>query len=172
MHDHTKGFHFILSMPKMMTKIGSKKINWQSQKQGLALYHKHGSITNIIILYCLATLMGFQFGLSAAIKRAKEKTDKKKRVYFDQKQICNLGQVRYLTDRHGIHKISKSFYRSVRNLPIIYNEDKYMKFIEDWGTVSSHSVAIRVEKFVCMPINNFLILYSILFSKLMSGQRI
>lgn len=116
--------------------------------------------------------MGFQFGLSAAIKRAKEKTDKKKRVYFDQKQICNLGQVRYLTDRHGVHKISKSFYRSVRNLPIIYNEDKYMKFIEDWGTVSSHSVAIRVEKFVCMPINNFLILYSILFSKLMSGQRI
>jgi hypothetical protein len=84
-----------------------------------------------------AAVSGFEFGLSGAMKTANQETAGKKRVYQDQKHICNYGQVRYLTDTRGIHTVSKSFYDSVNSLPRDYSMEDYMKFIRNWGTVSS-----------------------------------
>ena len=82
-----------------------------------------------------ATISGFQFGLSAAMKSAKEKTAGRKRVSQDQKQICNYGRVTYLTAQ-GKHTLSKVFYDRVKSLPMEYNLEDYMQFIKDYGTVS------------------------------------
>lgn len=86
----------------------------------------------------VASVFGFRFGLSGAIKKANQETAGRKRVYLDQKRICNYGRVRYLTDARGIHIPSKSFYDRVNSLPVMYSTKAYMQFIRDWGTVSGN----------------------------------
>ncbi len=82
------------------------------------------------------TLYGFRLGLSGAIQKAESETTKNKRVYFDQKRICNAGRVEYLSDARGIHRLSRRFQDRVSQLPVQYNMTAYMQFIKDWGTVS------------------------------------
>ncbi len=83
------------------------------------------------------TLYDFRFGLSAAVGAAHRETAGRKRVYLDQKKVCNTGRVEYLSDARGIHRPSRRFQDRVSQLPVQYNMTAYMQFIKDWGTVSS-----------------------------------
>ena len=90
---------------------------------------KHPSIAAV-------TLYGFRFGLSAAVDRANEETAGNKRVYLDQKKICNAGRAEYLSGARGIHRVSKWFQDAVMGLSEQYSNSAYMDFIKNWGTVS------------------------------------
>lgn len=81
--------------------------------------------------------------MSGALKKANEETSKRSRVYMDHKQVCNLGQVRYLMDASGIHRLSNGFYSRVKRLPLKYSVGEYMDFIRDRGTVSDKAVRIK-----------------------------
>ena len=81
-------------------------------------------------------MYGAKFGLSGAMKKAEEETAKNKRVYEEEKEICNYVTVEYLTDARGIHRLSKLFYETIMKLPYEYKFDTYMDFIRTWGTVS------------------------------------
>ena len=91
-----------------------------------------------LLLSCITAviLYNFRFGLSGAVGIAKQKTARKKLVYLDQKEICNMGRAEYLSDSRGIHRVSKSFQDGVLQLPLQYDMAAYMRFIEIWGTVS------------------------------------
>ena len=93
----------------------------------------------------LVSMYGFQFGLSAAMKKAERETAGNKRVYLDQKKICNYGTVEYLTDARGIHKVSKLFYDRVMSLPIKYSVHDYMNFIDSFGTVSETLIIVTAQ---------------------------
>ena len=76
------------------------------------------------------------------MKKAEAETQRKKRVVIQKNKICNYGRVRYLDEyalaREPGYNVSKSFLSSVKyQLPTYYNKKAYMRFIEDWGTVSS-----------------------------------
>lgn len=89
----------------------------------------------MFLLY-IVSLYGFRFGLSAAVNRANQNTAKNKRVNTDQKKICNMGRVEYLSGAKGIHRVSSWFQDAVMKLPEGYSTSAYMGFIENWGTVS------------------------------------
>lgn len=93
-------------------------------------------MTLYMIFIFIVSLSAVSFGLSAAIKRAKEDTELRKMVNLDRREVCNLGRVEYSTDERGIHQISKAFHDRVQELPSDYSVPDYMSFIRDWGTVS------------------------------------
>ena len=84
----------------------------------------------------LASVYGFRFGLSGALKKANKETAEKKQVFVDQKMICNYGSVQYLKDARRIHQLSKEFIDDVKELPTTYDVPAYMSFLRKWGTVS------------------------------------
>ena len=63
-------------------------------------------------------------------------------VVMDKSIICNIGTVRYQLDTaiHTNYSVSNEFYYAVKKLPVVYSQADYMKFIEEWGTVSEFSV--------------------------------
>ena len=67
-----------------------------------------------------------------------EEVQSQERVILDKTVICNKGNVRYLTSTalNTDYSISDDFYYAVKNLPLSYDESTYIKFIQDWGTVS------------------------------------
>lgn len=68
----------------------------------------------------------------------KKETSVSKKVFFEEKKVCNLGTARYKTDEAKVSKftVTNDFAAAVRNLPEEYNQGRYLKFIDDWGTVS------------------------------------
>ncbi len=75
--------------------------------------------------------------------QAEEKTEKSRKVVIQKNKICNYGRSRYLYEnaiaREPRYTLARSFENSVKHqLPTSYNtsQSAYMKFIEQWGTVS------------------------------------
>ena len=64
-------------------------------------------------------------------------------VFYEEKKVCNRGRVRFQYDLalQKNYPVTKEFASAVCSLPAKYNERKYLKFIEEWGTVSVLSVA-------------------------------
>ena len=58
-------------------------------------------------------------------------------MYFATETVKNLGHARYRTElaSHHNYELDRSFVADACGLPINYDEDAYMTFIEDWGTV-------------------------------------
>ena len=69
----------------------------------------------------------------------------KRSVVVQKTDICNYGQVRYnlasAMDDSGGYRLSKDFKNAVERLPSKYSKNKYIKFLDDWGTVSKDSVS-------------------------------
>lgn len=68
---------------------------------------------------------------------AKSGTTDQKKVMLDKTIICNEGGVRYLysTAINNEYSIADDFYYAVKGLPTTYDEDTYINFIIEWGTV-------------------------------------
>ena len=67
-----------------------------------------------------------------------EETSKSHNVFFEEKTVCNLGRARYelnLAELKG-YPVTQDFAAAVCELPKEYDENKYITFIEEWGTVS------------------------------------
>ena len=75
------------------------------------------------------------------MSKVETKTEKKKSVIIQKTKICNYGTARYLyanaLARQPEYTLSRSFINSVKyELPTMYSQRAYMKFIDKWGTVS------------------------------------
>ena len=58
-------------------------------------------------------------------------------VFYEEKTICNKGQARYRTELAEIEKypLDEGFVADACRLTAAYDENLYMYFLEDWGTV-------------------------------------
>ena len=67
-----------------------------------------------------------------------EETKKKKKVFIEKKEVCNMGTARYQLSLARVEKssVTKEFAASVCRLPEEYNQGAYRRFIDKWGTVS------------------------------------
>ena len=78
------------------------------------------------------------------MKEVEEKTKNREHIIIQETKIYNLGSVRYknelITNKIDPYLLSQGFKYAVQNLPQSFTtEDEktaYMKFIENWGTVS------------------------------------
>lgn len=113
-----------------------KKFN-KVDSQSLCAYLYSCTIINV---HCLLQ-SSFYLGYS----EVSESVQSKELVIMDKIVTCSEGWVRYLlsTAQHTDEfSVSDDFYYSVRNLPLSYDEDKYIQFIENWGTVRHTSMYI------------------------------
>lgn len=65
-------------------------------------------------------------------------TKSEKNVFFEKKKVCNRGRARYQLDlaQSTNWPVSREFAIAACKLPAKYDREAYMKFIENWGTVS------------------------------------
>ncbi len=79
----------------------------------------------------------YAFSASSAFSQAKASTESSRRVMVDKKAICNYGALRL--KEFGIvtskPAVTDEFIGAVKALPTSYNQNAYISFIEDWGTV-------------------------------------
>ncbi|XP_071095708.1 uncharacterized protein [Haliotis cracherodii] len=83
-----------------------------------------------------AAVAKFAFSLSGRYQHAREETNQKHEVFLDNQNVCNLGRARYadeLVQSLGF-SVSRNFAAAGCRLPSVYNETKYMSFIDQWGT--------------------------------------
>ena len=82
--------------------------------------------------------------VSLDFKMTAELTDKKHSVIFEERQVCNLGRIRYKTSLALANSwpVTDEFAASVCQLPAEYNQKAYMKFLEDYGTVHVNQMQI------------------------------
>ena len=76
----------------------------------------------------------------SGMAKAESTTKNKKRIVIQKTKICNYGRARYLYEnaiaREPEYTLSRSFHNSVKyQLPVTYDRDAYMMFIQKWGTV-------------------------------------
>ena len=71
-------------------------------------------------------------------RQVEKETSQYHNVFYEQKEVCNRGRVRYQWDlaRERKYPVSEEFAAVVCRLPAMYDQNKYFKFIESWGTVS------------------------------------
>ena len=60
------------------------------------------------------------------------------KVFFEKKEVCNMGVARYQLDLARVEKysVTKDFAAAVCSLPKKYDQGAYRRFIDNWGTVS------------------------------------
>lgn len=68
----------------------------------------------------------------------KRETSKHHNVYYVETKVCNRGRVRFqwTLSVQKEYPVSEEFAAEVCHLPEKYDEQKYLQFIDDWGTVS------------------------------------
>ena len=85
-----------------------------------------------IFLYFLVHIVGYE--------SVENQTKGSEKVFYDFKKVCNRGEVRYLMDSARQKMpgfiVTDDFAAAVCGLPEEYDQDKYLNFIERWGTVS------------------------------------
>ena len=67
-----------------------------------------------------------------------QETTKNQKVFFEKKEVCNMGTARYQLSLARVEKypVTKEFAASVCRLPEEYDQGAYSRFIDKWGTVS------------------------------------
>lgn len=67
-----------------------------------------------------------------------KETTKNHKVFFEKKEVCNMGTARYQLSLARVEKssVTKEFAASVCRLPEEYDQGAYSRFIDKWGTVS------------------------------------
>ena len=67
-----------------------------------------------------------------------QETTKHQKVFFEKKEVCNMGTARYQLSLARVEKypVTKEFAASVCRLPEEYDQGAYSRFIDKWGTVS------------------------------------
>ena len=69
-----------------------------------------------------------------------ETTENRRSVVIQKTRICNYGQARYKIENalknHSGYDLTTEFKNTVRLLPSTYSVHEYVRFLDDWGTVS------------------------------------
>lgn len=93
-------------------------------------------------LWCVA------FSLSRSYEKMEEETKKKKKVFFEKKEVCNMGTARYQLSLARVEKypVTKEFAASVCRLPEEYDQGAYSRFIDKWGTDIVLRVVLGTKK--------------------------
>lgn len=98
------------------------------------MVHTACFVININIKYCLIS-----YHLTTGYSEVSSSVESKEIVIMDKVVTCSEGWIRYLLST-ALHTdeftVSDDFYYSVKNLPTSYDEDDYIQFIKNWGTVS------------------------------------
>lgn len=73
-------------------------------------------------------------------EKMEQETTKHQKVFFEKKEVCNMGTARYQLSLARVEKysVTKEFAASVCRLPEEYDQGAYSRFIDKWGTVSVH----------------------------------
>ena len=70
----------------------------------------------------------------------RETTENRRSVVIQKTKICNYGQARYKIENalknHDGYDLTTEFKSAVRLLPSNYSVIDYVRFLDDWGTVS------------------------------------
>ena len=89
--------------------------------------------------------------------KMEKETSKSHKVFYDEKKVCNRGRVRYQLDlaRQKKYPVTEEFAAAVCRLPEQYNQEKYLKFIDDWGTVRGVNLifSFRITHIFFSPID-------------------
>ena len=94
---------------------------------------------------CVCTVMSFfQFSASAGMSQSSQHTETTESVVTASRKTCLYGQVR-LMDYFATPSLTIEFVYTVRDLPSEYDEDAYLEFIDDWGTVSCYKITYGYE---------------------------
>ena len=72
--------------------------------------------------------------------RMRETTENRRSVVIQKTRICNYGEARYKIENalnnHNGYDLTTEFKSAVRLLPSNYSVNDYVRFLDDWGTVS------------------------------------
>ena len=105
-------------------------------------------VTSIYSMCFIEVFLFFMFVIFISLnmvgyKEMQKETSKSQNVFYEEKRVCNRGRVRFQYDLalQKNYPVSKEFAAAVCSLPEKYNQRKYFKFIEDWGTVSVLNLA-------------------------------
>ncbi|XP_060569002.1 uncharacterized protein LOC132727489 [Ruditapes philippinarum] len=83
-----------------------------------------------------SALKPFAFTLSSAYQAVVTQTSKHHYIYQDAATYCKLGHVRYSMKlaESDHYPVTREFAADVCSLPVTYDANSYMQFIEKWGT--------------------------------------
>lgn len=80
--------------------------------------------------------------------QARETTENRRSVVIQKTKICNYGQARYKIENalnnHSGYDLTAEFKSAVRLLPSTYSVNDYVRFLDDWGTVSQIKINIHI----------------------------
>ncbi len=78
------------------------------------------------------------FLVTTGYEKVNKETTTNKNVFFENKKVCNNGRARYQLDlaRAKKYSVTEDFAAAVCALPETYNKQDYLRFVENWGTVS------------------------------------
>lgn len=93
-------------------------------------------------------LWSVAFSLSKSYEKMEKETIKNKKVFFEKKEVCNMGTARYQLSLARVEKssVTKEFAASVCRLPEEYNQGAYRRFIDKWGTDIVLRVVLGTKK--------------------------
>ena len=96
------------------------------------------------LLHVLSFFLQFSCVYIAMI-RMRESTEYQKSVVIQKTKICNYGEARYIIE-NALNNVSgydltEEFKNAVRLLPSNYSVNTYVRFLDDWGTVSEANSA-------------------------------
>jgi hypothetical protein len=96
--------------------------------------HKQSRYTSYHILYPLE-----------AYQAVVTQTSKHHYIYQDAATYCKLGHVRYSMKlaESDHYPVTREFAADVCSLPVTYDANSYMQFIEKWGTVINPRLIIK-----------------------------
>ncbi|XP_068700258.1 uncharacterized protein [Montipora capricornis] len=95
-----------------------------------------------------AGLWNVAFSLSTSYQRMEKETTKYHKVFFEKKEVCNMGVARYQLDLARVQKysVTKDFAAAVCSLPKEYDQGAYRRFIDNWGTHVVLKVVLGTKK--------------------------
>ena len=97
-----------------------------------------------VTLFCLLSFIL----VIAVYGSIKKETTSNHKVFFEKKKVCNEGKARYLLELAKVHKysVTEAFAAAVCQLPEVYNQADYSRFIDIWGTVSMLLCFVKQDK--------------------------
>eukprot|EP00057_Strongylocentrotus_purpuratus_P035074 XP_797600.2 PREDICTED: uncharacterized protein LOC593009 [Strongylocentrotus purpuratus] len=77
-----------------------------------------------------------KFSKSSRYEEINRGVETNRYVYYEDRTVCNMGQARYRSElaMYEQYPLDTGFVYSACHLPLTYDEETYMQFIDDWGT--------------------------------------
>ena len=84
-------------------------------------------------LLALFSFFPFFFLAIAGYEKVDKETSTNKNVFFENKKVCNNGRARYQLDlaRAKNYSVTDDFAAAVCSLPETYEQEDYLRFIEN-----------------------------------------